>query len=122
MEMLSGLEAYLSDLCFDFPCDILFPKLSAGTLLKAGAPELRCESDRLSDQLLDYMELVTAFDRPKLFVTVNLRSYMGDEEFMLFAGTVLSHGYHILAAENREYPRADCEKRTVVDIDLCEIS
>lgn len=122
MKVLSGLEAYLADLCFDFPCDIVFPKLNAGTLLKSAGPELRCGGERLSEQLLDYMELVTSFDRQKLFIMVNLRSYMEDGEFALFAGSVLSHGFSVLAVENREYVRVDCERRIVIDGDLCEIS
>jgi len=122
LQRLSELESYLMDLSFDFPCDIVFSKLNVGALLKAAAPVLRCDSDRLSEQILDYMELVMEFDRQKLFITVNLRSYIEDEEFFRFSETVLSHGYHVLAIENREFPRAAREKRIVIDRDLCEIT
>ena len=68
------------------------------------------------------MQLVCAFDRPKLFVTVNMRSYVPDREMELFAQTALSRGCRILMLENREYPRLAQEKRWIVDSDLCEIT
>ena len=101
-------------LAFDFPCDIIFPKCSLSGLLRFSSPELREEYDSLAEKVLDYMELVTEFDRPKLFLTVNLRSYLEDSVFSLFADTLLSHGYQILMIENYEKTRIPQEERRII--------
>ena len=67
------------------------------------------------------MELVREFDRDRLFVTVNMRSYIDDPEIELLMKTVLDHGYHLIMVENKEYERLQYEERWIVDKDLCEI-
>ena len=71
--------------------------------------------------MADYIELIGEFDRPRLFVTVNMRSFVADDEMELFARTVVGHGYHVLGIESREHPLLSAEKRVIVDADLCEI-
>ena len=67
------------------------------------------------------MELVQTFDRDKLFIFVNMRSFVEDSDMQLFMDTVLSHGFHILMLENYAYPVLPRESRWIVDRDLCEI-
>ena len=122
MQTLAQTERLLEMLAFDFSCDIVFPPVTAAMLIKAASPQLRAEEKSLAEQVLDYMQLVCEFERPKLFITVNLRSYIPDAEMVLFADTALSHGYALLMLENREYPRLPQEKRWIVDKDLCEIT
>ena len=122
MQTLGQAEQLLEALAFEFSCDIVFPQLTAASLLKAAAPQLREEDKSPAEQVLDYMQLVCEFERAKLFVTVNMRSYVSDRDMGLFADTVLSRGYMLLMLENREYPRLAQEKRWIVDGDLCEIS
>lgn len=119
--MIGALEAFLSKIAFDFSCDICYPKLTIGSVLKAAGPEIREDHDSLGERLVDYMELVTEFDRKKLFVTLNLRSYISDTEAALLMQTVLAHGYSLLMLESSEHPRLPEEQRYIVDQELCEI-
>jgi CRISPR type II-A-associated protein Csn2 len=121
MQFLRDAELYLDQIAFDFPCDIVFPKLSIGTLLKSVAPQLRDEKTSLCEKVLDYFELVCEFDRPKLFVLVNFRSYVNDRDLELFAKTVILHGYNVLMIESAEKRKLEIEKRRIIDEDLCEI-
>lgn len=121
MQMLGELEQYLNSLAFAFPCDIDFPKLSAGMLIKSASPEVRDDSTCLAEKVINYMELVREFERDKLFITVNLRNYISDEEAELFAGTVIPHGYQILMLECVEKKKLALENRLIIDSDLCEI-
>lgn len=122
MRFLRDAEVYFDKIAFDFPCDIVFPKLSSiGALLKSAAPELRDDSSDLCEKLLDYFELVREFDRDKLFILVNFRSYVSDDKFELFAQSVLSHGYRVFLIESSERKRASTENRLLIDKDLCEI-
>lgn len=67
------------------------------------------------------MEPVTEYDREKLFITVDLRAFIPDEQAAAFMASVLSHGFHLLMLESAERPLLPCEQRTIIDRDLCEI-
>ncbi len=121
MEELSRLEAYMYHLAFDMTGDLTFTKISPASLIKAVGIEFEDNYDSLAEKLIDYMELVTFYDRPKLFVFVNLRSYISDAEAEAFFETVLSHQFKVVLIENKEYNRIALEKRYIVDEDLCEI-
>ena len=58
----------------------------------------------------------------KLFVTVNLRSYISDKEAELFMQTALLHKFNVFMIENYEHKRLSYEKRFIIDADLCLIS
>ena len=121
MKTLRDVEAFLDSLAFDFPCDILFPKLSVSSIIKCASPQLCDDSESLSERLINYMELIYEFDRQKLFITVNMRSFVSDAEAELFARTVIAHGYRVLMLESAERKRLSNENRLIIDGDLCEI-
>lgn len=81
----------------------------------------RDDYDRLGEKILDYIELVTEYDRKKLFIMLNLRSYIDDSEMEYFMKEVLQRKYHVLMIESSEHKKLLYEKRTVVDAFLCEI-
>ena len=104
-KIILELSDYLDEMAFDFPCNIIFPKLSMAGVIKSAAPELRDDYSSVCEKVLDYMELVRTFDREKLFFTVNMRAFIDDDEIGLFMQTVLSHGYHVIMLENCEHAR-----------------
>ncbi len=122
MQLLRECENQLTRWAFERSCDVIFPKLSVASLIKCAGPELREEYDSLAEKILDYIELVHEYDRRKLFFTVNLRAYLTQGETELFMESILSHQFHVLMLENREYPRCSHERRLIIDNDLCEIS
>ena len=67
------------------------------------------------------MELITEFDRKKLFLTINMRSFVPDDEMERFAETAIMHGYDIIAVESCAYKMLRNERRLIIDEDLCEI-
>ena len=119
-QLLAALEQYVETLAFDFPCDIVASKLNIGALLKGIGIEIRDENNDQLERLLDYLQLVREFDRDKLFITVNMRSYFEDQDMDMFLDTVLAHGYHLLMIENKAYPMLKNENRLTIDEDLCE--
>lgn len=120
-ELVGRTEAFLDALAFELPCEIQFTKMNIGSIIKAAGVEICDDAQSLAERVLDYMQLVTELIGEKLFVTVNLRSYVSDEETELLMQTVLSHGYHLLMIENCEHERLAHEKRTIMDKDLCLI-
>ena len=66
------------------------------------------------------METVLEFEGEKLFITVNMRSYVEDSEMEAFIKTVTSHRYDLIMLENISYPKLENEIRYTIDSDLCE--
>lgn len=121
VNILSEVEQYLEEVTFDFTGDIIFDKISISSLIKASGMCFRDDYDRLGEKILDYIELVTEYDRKKLFIMLNLRSYIDDSEMEYFMKEVLQRKYHVLMIESSEHKKLLYEKRTVVDAFLCEI-
>lgn len=121
MEILSQIERFLIDISFDLSSDITFEKISFTSLIKSSGIRFNEDYDSLAEKIIDYFELVTELERKKLFVTVNLRSYISDCEAQKFLDTVIQHGYNLLMIESSEHTRLNREKRYIVDSSLCEI-
>ena len=121
VEVIGRIEALLSNLAFEYMCDVDFTKVSIGSFIKASGVEVRSEQSSLAEKIIDYFELVTEFIGKKMFVTVNLRCYISDKDTDLFMETALSHGYHLLMIESFEHERLSHEKRLIIDNDLCLI-
>ena len=120
MELLTAVEQLVEELSFPLSCALSCTKLNIGAILKGVGIELAEEGTDPLERMLDYMELVREFDRDKLFVLVNLRSYFPDEKVSLFLQTVLGLGYHMILIDSQDRPRLPEERRVTVDQDLCE--
>lgn len=60
-------------------------------------------------------------DREKVFCLLNLHCYFSIEELNAFFYDVALHKRRLLIFEGMDYPKADKEKKVVIDKDLCEI-
>ena len=67
------------------------------------------------------MELVREYDSERIFITLNLWSYISDNEMNKFVNDVVVRGYKLLMLENTEYPIIEHEKRYIIDADKCII-
>lgn len=120
-DLLRKIELYISDISFDCPCDVLCTKLSISNIIKAVGIEIADDSTDTIEKILDYMELVSEYDREKLFIMVNMRSYFSNDAMERFCKTVLEHDMKILLLESSESKKLSMEKRLIIDEDLCEI-
>ena len=120
-EMLSDLENFLYKISFDMEGDIDFDKLNLSSIIKAIGARFSDEYDNLGEKIIDYMELVRAYDGDKIFFTFNIRDYINDSDMGLFINTTLSHNLKVFMIECRERKLLYNEIRYIVDHDLCEI-
>lgn len=120
-ELLTSIERYMNDLSFDMNCNLSFEDIDISSIIKASNLKIEEEYNSLGEKIIDYMELVSEFDREKMFITVNLRSYISDEEANWFVDTILKHCYNVIMIENYEHKKLDKEQRYIIDKDLCEI-
>lgn len=122
-KLLGEIENKIDEWAFTFPCDIVATKISVSPLLKAVGIEINDTYQGEAgdaERVIDYMELVREFDRDKLFITVNMRSFFSDTVIESFMQTAISHEYKILMIESKSHPLLALEKRLTVDEDLCE--
>lgn len=120
-EMLASWERYCMDLEFEVTGDIDFTKINVESLIKAAGIEIVDDYDNLAEKLIDYFRLVETYDNRKLFILINLRSYMPDDMMQQFIAMVMERGYQILLLEGAERPLLRGEKRYIVDADRCVI-
>ena len=121
MEMLAKLNSFLFELSFDLPGDIDFSKVEIGSILKAVGIHFSEDYCSLGEKIIDYMELVSEYDQKKLFILVNLRSYISDAETQIFMETVIQREYHVVMIDNHGYTILKGEERYLIDSDCCEI-
>ena len=118
-QILSKLEVLIDEISFDYTCSVHCTKITINSLLKAVGIELADDYDSIPEKIIDYMELVREFDKDKLFITVNMRSYFTDDTMQFFCDTVISHKFRLLMIENFSYPILEKEKRITIDKDIC---
>ena len=116
-ELLAKVETIMYDLAFDFE----FNSITAEALIKAAGVSLKEEYESLAEKVIDYMEMVNTLERRKLYILVNFRSYVSDEEMIYFIDTVLRHALNVLIIESTERSILKGELRYLVDESLCEI-
>ena len=120
-EILAHWEKYLLELSIEMVGGIEFNKITAESLIKAAGIHIDDVYDSLGEKLLDYFELVQEYDAKKLFVLVNLRSYMPDLEMEKFFKEILDRNIQIFLLESAERPLLKEEERYIVDDNLCVI-
>lgn len=120
VKLMQEIEAFADELAFDFPCDLVYTKLSVGQLLKSLGVEIETAQTSILEKLLDYMMLVREFDKDKLFILVHLRSYFTDEEVTAFVKTLIGHDLKVLLIESTSGARLPLTQRCTIDEDLCE--
>ena len=120
-KLMAELECYMNDLAMEQEVDLAYEKLSLNNLLKTVGVKVIIDYNKLVERLFAYMDLVRRFEGEKLFLLVNLRSFVSVEDMELFMQTVVAHGLQVLLVDNQAYPLLPLERRRIVDMDLCEI-
>jgi CRISPR type II-A-associated protein Csn2 len=120
-ELLAEWEKYLMELSIGMVGGIEFNKITTESLIKASGVHIDDLYDSLGEKLIDYFELVQEYDAKKLFVLVNLRSYISDAEMEEFLRSVLDRNIQILLLEGTERPLLENEERYIIDDNFCII-
>ena len=119
-KLLAEIETYINDLSLNFDSEIECHDISFQQILKAAELTVADEYSRLVDKIYAYMELIREFEGDKLFIFVNLSSYIGNEQLQEFVNTVIGHSFRVLLIDSHDFERLEKENRLIVDCDLCE--
>lgn len=118
-EIIALLEKHIYDLSFDYPCNIEPSKLSIGSILKSVGIQICNDYTNTAEKIIDYMILVREFDKNRLFITINMRSYFDDKTMNLFVDSILQHKLSVFMIDSNSYPQLRNEKRITIDNDMC---
>ena len=119
-KLMAEIETYINDLSLNFDSEIECHDISFQQILKAAELTVADEYSRLVDKIYAYMELIREFEGDKLFIFVNLSSYIGKEQLQEFVNTVIGHSFRVLLIDSHDFERLEKENRLIVDCDLCE--
>lgn len=120
-EMMSSIQQYFYHLTDLLSLNILIDNIDISILIKAVNARFSSEYETLPEALYDYCVNVIDLEGNKLFVFLNLRCLITDEEFKLLARTFIDHKILSLFIENKDRDTLDIEKKTIIDNDLCVI-
>lgn len=117
--LLESIRSKIQTWALELPHETEVNELSVPSLLKAVGLTFTNRAN-LVEQIIAYCCLVRDLIGEKLFVFVNLRSYLNDSELDLLMTDLLSKKINILLLESTERSCRPTEKRLIIDTDLCE--
>lgn len=120
-QLLEDVEIYIESLTDDLCCEIMCEKLNMLSVIKASGVGIVDDYDTLEERLLAYMDLAREYEGKQLYVFVNLRSVISYAELQLMMDTAITREYRVLLIDNMDYQKLTCEKRIIIDNDLCVI-
>lgn len=125
-EITSQIREYINELILDSSYDLTYnDKLDPPAIIKmAGIKASEEEQQSILERILKYVELNQELLGTKLFVFVNLKSFLDQEDLKDFYREILYRKINILLLENcykYDIIELEIERYFILDKDLCEI-
>ncbi len=115
---------YIENLLFSVDSDFLEYNLDIDitSIFKCAEVKFSTDYEKLSERLLDYMSIYNEYCHTELFIFVNLKSYISNDELKNLYDTLFYRKIKILLIESMERNQVlDCELIHLIDNDLCQI-
>lgn len=90
-------------------------------IFKAFGVSAKNDSTNLLSALVNYMQFCSKLLGIKLFVFVNLKTFISEKDLQTFYKQIMLDDLNVLLLENTLRPKIDGEYITLIDNDLCEI-
>lgn len=119
-QLLADCENLIDDLTFELSCNLSYNSLNFISILKSIGIKFEFDGGGILEKLLNVIEWISEFEGEKLFFTVNLRTFVEDNELDLFLNTIHNHHYNLIMIESISLPKLENEIRYTIDSDLCE--
>lgn len=75
----------------------------------------------LSEKILEYMLITNDFKGKRVFIIVNLKSYLTDNQIAKFFKSILLKKLQLICIESFEHERMNNEEILIIDKDMCVI-
>lgn len=96
-------------------------ELDLTMLLKSLSVKYEIMEESYLEKLVQYIKITSQLLKKKLYVFVNIRSYLTDEKMNLLIKEMMYQEIHILFIENQERSCLEGGIRYIIDADGCEI-
>lgn len=121
-ELIGRMSEFCDILSIDSPIAVEYnADLCVQEFLKAMKVKPIDNKKSFAENILDYLDAQSRFVGTKLYVLVNLRSFLDDDDYALLLKHFAYAPYSVLMLERRQYDRVGNEPMLIVDNDLCEI-
>ena len=121
-EMIPQIKQYIFNLYDSFDYDLTIEDdIDISNLFKLFGLKFNEACLRISEKIIEHMLAVTEFEGEKIFVFVNLKSYIPEAELEALYKTAIHHKLKLLLIESTDRALLKHEKKLVIDNDLCEI-
>lgn len=94
---------------------------SSAMLIKLMDVHASLSCDSVVESICDYVSLCKKYTKSRVYVFVNLKSFLSDCEISEFYKFAMYEKIDLLIVESSEKALLECENETIIDADLCEI-
>ena len=121
-QLFSDISSYVYTLTEDLENDISVdvPQDINGILKMLGI-RFTEHGTELTDKILEYMIAVNKFKGGRVFIFVNLRSYLTDSQIELLYKDILLRKMTVICIESSDHKRLPNTKTIIIDKDMCII-
>ena len=122
VSLYENVHAVLSEAVYRSGLDITYDEFGdVAALFKLYNLRPDIEDASFLEKILLYIELCDKYLNKKLFVFLNLRDYITDEEAAKFFKDLIYRNINALIIERHAHKLLEYETRRIIDDDLCEI-
>lgn len=122
IDLESRLYALTDDLMYRSRFPIVAGEIHYDLLFKAVGLQFEFAGDSVLERLVDYMKIAYELSGKRLFVIVNLDSFLDQEELVALENFLRYNEIRVLALQNRITREGlESENLRIIDQDLCEI-
>lgn len=120
--VVSEVEGYVHELSLEISHEVECEKATIGSVLKAIGVKFAVEETSFPNLVLDYFRLVRDFLGSRLYVLVNVRSYLSDDELVELLEICRLEKMQVFLVDGVAKSFLPREERLLIDDDLCELT
>lgn len=121
-EIVSELSSYIEELSIQQSVySIPMKEIDFKGLLKMADVRFNADPETILERICCFIDITNEFSGVELFIFVNLRSFLTDEEIESFHEFVNYRKVHVLHIENKIFDFGRDDSVKIIDKDLCEI-
>lgn len=126
IETINTIEkfvSYFKDICNESPYDLsVNDEFDVVEIFKMLGIKINAKQEELTEKIIDYLSLIVELKGNVLFVFVNLKCFLNEEDLKDFYNEIFLRKINVLLLENHSSSSLkEYEKNIVIDNDLCEI-
>ncbi len=122
LDLSSNISSFMTELIADFEYDLIYDEqVDLAQFFKAIGLKFSLEEKDFLERLMDYLLLLSKYFQIKIFILVNLKSLLTDDELANFYKFLFYNKIVVLLIESQLKSKNGDEKVRIIDQDLCII-